>query len=206
MIPCRLSSLEEQDLTYSSHIVTAVQTGLSYDVGELSPKSQTNAEEALSNNRMSMVRCYKHDNNFHFELQERVRVTFQDKRAPACSTCAYDEGRACRHIWWVDDQILNTMVTEGIRSRFQYQVSRDGQAVRPAENQPFRLFHGWLREEGLEELAQRGGWWKQDPLDQQDTRLVEQTAANILSTFEPCGVLPKQHGQENFEMLQRESQ
>ncbi|KAK6005471.1 hypothetical protein QM012_007113 [Aureobasidium pullulans] len=189
-----------------SHIVTAVQSGLSYDVGELSPKSQTNAEDALSNNRMSMVRCYQHGNNFHFELQERVRVTFHDRRAPSCSICPDDEGRACRHIWWVDDQILNTMVTDDIRSRFQYQVSRDGQAVRPAVNQQPRSFHDWLKAEGLEELARQGGWWKQDPTNQQDTRLVEQTTTHILSIFEPCGVLPAQHGQDNFEMLQQESQ
>ncbi|KAG9581045.1 hypothetical protein KCU77_g11268, partial [Aureobasidium melanogenum] len=189
-----------------SHIVTAVQTGLSYEVGALSPKSQTNAEKALSNNRMSMVRCYKHDNDFHFELQERIRVTVRGQRAPTCSTCPYDEGRACRHIWWVDDQILNTVVTDETRSHFQYQVSRDGQGVREALNRPPKMFHEWLREKGLENLAQLGGWWKQNPFDQQDTRLVEQTATQILSTFEPCGVLPNQHGQDNLEMLQQESQ
>ncbi|KAH0363126.1 hypothetical protein KCU65_g7593, partial [Aureobasidium melanogenum] len=169
-----------------SRIVTAVQTGLLYDVGDLSPRSQTNAEDALSNNRMSMIRCYKHDNKFHFELQERIRVSFHDERAPTCSICPDDEGRACRHIWWVDDQILNTMVADEIRSRYQYQV--------------------WLRRRGLDTLAQLGGWWKQDPTNQQDTRLVEQTATQILSTFEPYGVLPTQHGQENLEMLQQESQ
>lgn len=153
-----------------------------------------------------MIRCYKHDNNFHFELEERICVSFHDDRAPTCSICPDDEGRACRHIWWVDDQILNTMVTDEVRSRYQYQVSRDGQGVRPARNQQPEMFHGWLRRETLEKLAGRAGWWKQDPTNPQDNRLVEQTATQILSAFEPYGMLPTQHGQENLEMLHQESQ
>lgn len=206
MIPSRLSGSKEQDLTTSSHIVTAVQTGLSYDVGQLSPKSLTNAREGLSDNRMSMVRCYEHDNKFHFELQERVCVTIHDKRVPTCSTCPHDEGRACRHIWWVDDQILSTAVGPEARSQYQYQISHGGQAVREPKEKETLMFYAWLKEKNLEKLARHAGWWKQDPTNQQDTRLVEHTATHILSTFEPCGVLPRQHGQENFEMLQRESQ
>ncbi|KAG9859391.1 hypothetical protein KCU98_g226, partial [Aureobasidium melanogenum] len=189
-----------------SRIVTAVQTGLSYDIGDMSPRSQTNAEAALSNNRMSMVRCYEHANNFHFELQERIRVTVRGEGAPICSACPDNGSRACRHIWWVDDQILSTAVGREARSQFKYQISTKGEAVCEAEDDEIMIFHTWLREETLEKLARRAGWWKQDPTNQQDTRLVEQTATQILSTFEPCGVLPTQHGQDNLEMLQQESQ
>lgn len=186
--------------------MTAVQTGLAYDVGELSPISQKNAAEGLLNDKTSMIRCYKRDDNFHFELQERIRVTVPDGEAPTCSTCPYDEGRACRHIWWVNDQILSTAISGQARSHFQYQVSRDGQAVRRADEQRPWMFHRLLERKGLEDLARLGGWWKQDPMDQQDVKEVEETATRILSTFEPCGVLSKQHGQDNFEMLQQESQ
>lgn len=186
--------------------MTAVQTGLAYDVGELSPNSQKNAAEGLRNDKMSMIRCYERDDDFHFELQERIRVTIPDEGAPTCSTCRDDQGRACRHIWWVDDQILSAVIPEQARPHFQYQVSRDGQAVRRADEQEPWMFHGLLEEGGLERLARLGGWWKQDPMVQQDVREVEETATRILSTFEPCGVLSKQHGQDNFEMLQQESQ
>jgi hypothetical protein len=193
-------------LTIYSRIVTAIRTGLVYDVEDMSPISQENAAEGLHNDRMSMIRCYERDADFHFELQERIRVTFSDEGAPTCSTCPDQDGRACRHIWWVNDQILSTVVNEQARSQFQYEVSRSGHAYRRADEQTPLMFHEILEDRGLEDLARRGGWWKQDPTDQQDTRLVEDTASHILSTFEPSGVLSTQHGQENFEMLQQESQ
>ncbi|KAG9514247.1 hypothetical protein KCU93_g9827, partial [Aureobasidium melanogenum] len=189
-----------------SRIVTAVQTGLSYQIGDMSPKSQKNAEDALLYNRMSMIRCYERDDGFHFELQERVRVTVSDDEAPTCSICPYDEGRACRHIWWVNDQILKTSIPPGARPRDQFQMSRDGQDVGSDKTKRRMLYHEWLEEEGLQKLAQLGGWWKQDPSNQHDTRLVEQTATQILSAFEPSGVLSSQHGQDNLQMLQQESQ
>lgn len=198
-----MSSVNKSTDQKYSRIVTAVHTGLAYDVGELSPNSQKNAAEGLRNDRMSMVRCYERDDDFHFEMQERIQVAVPDDGAPTCSTCAYDEGRACRHIWWVNDQILSTVVG---RSQFQYQVSRDGQAVRRADDREPLMFHQFLKRRGLEELARVGDWWKQDPMDEGDVREVEETASRILSTFEPCGVLSKQHGQDNFEMLQQESQ
>ncbi|KAG9950519.1 hypothetical protein KCU85_g3528, partial [Aureobasidium melanogenum] len=189
-----------------SRIVTAVQTGLSYEIGDMSPTSQENAVEALSKNRMSMVRCFERDDDFHFELQERILVTVSDDEAPTCSTCPDDEDRACRHIWWINDQILKTTISSGDRSRYPFKMSRDGQKVGPARTQQRMPFYGWLQREGLHTIAQLGGWWKQDPLDQHDTRLVEQTTTQILSTFEPSGVLSSQHGQDNLQMLQQESQ
>jgi hypothetical protein len=193
-------------LTRYSRIVTAVHTGLAYDVGDMSPISQKHAAEGLRNDRTSMIRCYERDDDFHFELQERIRVTVPDGGAPTCSTCPDQDGRACRHIWWVNDQILSTVVDERARSQVQYEVSRSGHAYRRADEQTPSLFHEILEDGGLGDLARRGGWWRQDPMDQQDTRLVEDTASHILSTFEPCGVLSNQHGQENLEMLQQESQ
>ncbi|CAD0082489.1 unnamed protein product, partial [Aureobasidium vineae] len=194
-------------LTRHSRIVTAVQTRLAYDVEMLSPPSLKNVTEGLRNNSISMVRCYERNSDFHFELQERIHVTIPDGGDPTCSTCPTNERRACRHIWWVDDQILSTAVPPEARSRFKYQISRNGEAVREAEAEDGEtlIFHSWLQEKGLGNLARRAGWWKQDPMDQQDTRLVEQTATHILSAFEPCGVLSKQHGQDNFEILQQES-
>ncbi|CAD0106839.1 unnamed protein product, partial [Aureobasidium uvarum] len=168
-------------------IVTAVQTGLAYDVESLSPPSLKNATEGLCNNSISMVRCYERNNDFHFELQERIHVTIPDEGTPICSTCPNNGPRACRHIWWVDDQILSTAVPREARSRFKYQISNKGEAAREAEDDETLNFHTWLQDKGLGNLARRAGWWKQDPMDQQDTRLVEQTATHILSTFEPCG-------------------
>ncbi|KAI5248716.1 hypothetical protein E4T42_05538 [Aureobasidium subglaciale] len=189
-----------------SRIVTAVQTGLAYDIGALSPTSQDNAEEGLCNNRMTMIRCYERDEEYHFELQERVRVTVSQGQAPTCSTCEDQDGRACRHIWWVDDQILKTAVPRETRSQYKYRISKDGKAVRPDVSEKHMLFYDYLEGKDLDDLAEEGGWWKQDPFDQQDVKLVEQTASQILSAFEPCGALSTQHGQENLEMLQRESQ
>jgi hypothetical protein len=186
--------------------VTGVQTGLSYDIGERSPITQKNATDGLRNDRMSMVRCYQRDDDFHFELQERIRVTVSDEDAPTCSACPDNDSRACRHIWWVNDQILNTVVREQDRPHLICQVSRNGQAVRQIDEQKAESFHQFLEDRSLAKLARLGGWWKQDPIDQQDIRHVEDTATRILSTFEPCGVLSKQHGQDNFEMLQQESQ
>jgi hypothetical protein len=183
-----------------------MQTGLSYDVGNMSPISQKYAAEGLRNNRTSMIRCYERDDDFHFELQERIRVTVSDEGDPTCSTCPNLDRRACRHIWWVNDQILNAAVSEQDRPHFMCQVDRSGQAVRQVDEQTPTSIHELLARRTLEELARLGGWWKQDPMDQQDTRHVEDTATRILSTFEPCGVLSKQHGQDNFEMLQQESQ
>jgi hypothetical protein len=111
------------------------------------------------------------------------------------------DGRACRHIWWVNDQILSTVIPEQARAHFQYQVCKDGQAVQRADEQIPMLFHGFLEDGGLGDLARRGGWWKQDPMDPQDTREIEETATHILSTFEPCGVLSKQHRQDNSTTL-----
>ncbi|KAI4731525.1 hypothetical protein E4T49_00725 [Aureobasidium sp. EXF-10728] len=202
------SSIQAQTPSQSRppRIVTAMQTGLAYDVELLSPPSLKNATEGLRNNSISMVRCYERNNDFHFELQERIHVIIPNKGDPTCSICPINERRACRHIWWVDDQILSTAVPPKVRSRFRYQISPTGEAVREAEDEETLIFHTWLQKKGLGNLAQHAGWWKQDPMDQQDTRLVEQTATHILSTFEPCGVLSKQHGQDNFEMLQQESQ
>ena len=186
--------------------MTAVQTGLSYDVEALSPTSLANAKDGLSNDRTSMVRCYEQNNNFHFELQERIRVTFRDRGAPTCSACSGKDSRVCRHIWWVDDQILSTAVNTEVRSQFKYQLSPNGHAVCEPEEKEILTFYTWLKQRTLERLARHAGWWKQDPTNQQDTRLVEQTATQILSTFEPSGVLSSQHGQDNLQMLQQESQ
>ncbi|KAG2166279.1 hypothetical protein JADG_006018 [Aureobasidium aubasidani] len=193
-------------------ILTAVQTKIAYNVGTLSPTSQKHAQEGLCDGRMSMTRCYKHDDEYYFELQEKIRVKVSDEETPTCSSCSNSDGSACRHIWWVNDQILNTKVAPHDKSRAQYEMSRDGQAAREngranqeKEGEPF-MFYDYLDETELPRVAKLGGWWMQDPSDRRDLMLVEQTAADILSACEPCGILSKQHGQDNFEMLQRESQ
>jgi hypothetical protein len=152
-----------------------------------------------------MVRCFERDDDYHFEVQERACITVSDGKPPTCSVCPFDKGRACRHVWWIDDQILDAAVPAHLR-RYQLQISRDGQEVMSQSNQEVQSFYDMLENGSLDKLALHKKWWYQDAQNQNDVMLVEQAATDILSAFEPRGFLYGQHGQVNFEMLQWESQ
>lgn len=161
------------------------------------PTSQKNAQKGLCISEMSMVRCYKEDNSYHFELQERIEVAISASNKPTCSVCPSSEGRACRHVWWVDDQVLAYRAPP--QETYRYEVSRSGDAFR-SKNHPGS-------EMTFFELLEGSRGWRVRPSDNnQDERRIERMTADVLSAFDPSSLDPDRHDSGRLAGLQQNSQ
>ena len=179
-----------------------------YDIGDLSPDSQRNAASGIRDVKISMVRCYEEleqdpDKIFHFELQERIRVTIASDRS-SCSMCNKGkvQVRPCKHVWWLDNQILGSHVSG---DGGQLQISPDARAYRVRGSADHMTFHDLIDKMNLDAVAKKKGWWVQDPEDDDDAEVINDTVMEVLSAFEPRDLFWS-HGQSNSAELQQRTQ
>ena len=176
--------------------MTALATGLTYDMGGLSPASQVNARSGLKTNDLTMVRCYEQDDLYCFELQERVRVAIGPDDS-TCSLCPPDDGRVCKHVWWINDQIMYSKYPKLANKQSQLQVSRDGTEVRLRGQQGTQNIHDLVEDMNLDRFAAKN----RIP---NHTDIVD-TVTDLLSAFEPDDLFWR-HGQVHFAELQQQTQ
>lgn len=162
-------------------------------MGGLSPASQVNARSGLKTNDLTMVRCYEQDDLYCFELQERVRVAIGPDDS-TCSLCSPDNGRVCKHVWWINDHILYNEYPEKANDQSRFEVSRDGTKVRLQGAQGAKTFHDLM---DLDDFAAEN----RIP---NDTEIVD-TVTDLLSAFEPDDLFWR-HGQVHFTELQQQTQ
>ncbi|KAK4992619.1 hypothetical protein LTR50_000953 [Elasticomyces elasticus] len=186
------SGEEEQEDDDNDRIIAGASTDLFYDVSDLDEASAMHANAGLIGDGLSLTYCRYEEASraYKFHMTEQIGVRIGDPRqieggAPQCSCAANLRGAACKHVWWIADQVLRCQFERPPTSSFR--LSRNGASVSAGRDtrSAFELVHS----KGLGAIAARNGWQVQDTgRDQRNSELVD-----MLSVFDPDNALPHEY-------------
>ncbi|KAF1943652.1 hypothetical protein EJ02DRAFT_510797 [Clathrospora elynae] len=163
---------------------------LQYNVSAFDSDLRRQARRGLEGKDIRMKYCAASDDEEspdgsrtkYFYLDDDITVAMGGKlRRPKCTCSANEKGFACKHIYWVGDQIVSTVpddVTEPLHP------SPDGsriEDIKPAEV---------LDDKGLANIANDLKWVYRDEDLPEDDEDMRDAVINMLSVFEPQEALP----------------
>ncbi|KAF1920144.1 hypothetical protein BDU57DRAFT_437481 [Ampelomyces quisqualis] len=161
---------------------------LHYNVSTFDSDLRRRVKKGLEDNEMKMKYCtlsptQPTDGIKHFHIDDDISVAIGGQMVrPKCNCGANEEGLACKHIYWLADQILST-APEYLDEK-PLQFSPDGSTIQSTT--PVDI----LNNKGLESVADDLKWvlQKEDVPKTQDEMTDEMT--DMLSVFEPQEALP----------------
>ncbi|KAF2280947.1 uncharacterized protein EI97DRAFT_367104 [Westerdykella ornata] len=160
-------------------------SGIKYDVGNLGADARRHAKEGFGANGIKMKYCRALDedaNQYLFFLDDEIRVAMGGRHgAPRCTCGANDKGIACKHIFWMLDQLAST-ASQKIREQ-TLEIAPDGALIQNRE--PASI----IKNATLERVAENLDWEVHDGPVPDDEDIEEEVAA-MLSVFEPTEALP----------------
>ncbi|KAF2133979.1 hypothetical protein P153DRAFT_102338 [Dothidotthia symphoricarpi CBS 119687] len=159
---------------------------LRYNVSAFDTNLRRRVKRGLEDNEIRMKYCAvsdDEDETKYFHLDDDITVAMGGNlRAPKCTCGANEKGIACKHIYWVGDQIVSTTPKKSRPETLR--LSMDGstfQDLKPADI---------VDEKGLEDVAEDLGWVFQDEDLPEDEEEMKDAIINMLSVFEPQDALP----------------
>ncbi|KAF2710488.1 hypothetical protein K504DRAFT_476443 [Pleomassaria siparia CBS 279.74] len=159
--------------------------GLKYNVSAFDDDVRKRAKIGLmDDNEIKMKYCRRSTDDrmkYTFYIDDDITVAMGGSyTVPKCSCGANEGGKACKHIFWMLNQ-LTEMAPEHIKSR-TLELAVDGSRVQDFE--PSIM----IDRIKLDELADNFDW----PVHNQspEARDVQDDIADMLSVFEPSGALP----------------
>ncbi|KAF2831945.1 hypothetical protein CC86DRAFT_340013 [Ophiobolus disseminans] len=161
---------------------------LQYNVSTFDKDLRRRVRKGLADNEIKMKYCSlstDQDTNEtkHFYIDDDITIAIGGKLSkPKCSCGANEKGLACKHIYWLADQILSTAPEHHDEQPVQF--SPDGSTIQ--NTTPVEI----LDSKGLESVADDLKWVikKEDiPQDKDD---IKDELTNMLSVFEPQDALP----------------
>ncbi|OCL11356.1 hypothetical protein AOQ84DRAFT_192062 [Glonium stellatum] len=165
-------------------IVQSTKSGIKYDITGLDEIARQRAEVGLGDdNQIGMNYCTEWDEYYAFHISDRITVRIgtgeSQYRIPQCTCGANDKGIACKHIYWLEDQLVSE-APDSVRPEVVKLVS-DGSQILSG------LPSVVIENVGFEEIAENRQWVVHN--DGQDT---EEEMMEMLSVFEPSGNLPSE--------------
>ncbi|OCK95415.1 uncharacterized protein K441DRAFT_81526 [Cenococcum geophilum 1.58] len=165
-------------------IIESKNSGIEYDVGGLDEVARERAEVGLGDdNQIDMNYCTEREGYYAFHISDHITVRIgtgePQYRIPQCTCGANEKGIACKHIYWLEDQLL-IEAPDSARSE-AVKLASDGSQILN------RLPSVVIDNIGLDEIAENRGWVLHN--DGQDT---EEEMTEMLSVFEPSGNLPSE--------------
>ncbi|KAF2810164.1 uncharacterized protein BDZ99DRAFT_462762 [Mytilinidion resinicola] len=163
-------------------------SGIRYDVSALEEEVRQRVEAALGDDHHIRINyCVERegdenepDGYYAFRISDqisiRVGTDHPGYQVPKCSCGGNVGGIACKHIFWLEDQLANED-PETFRSGL-IPLTADGSKIK---NQPPSKV---IDDIGLEEIAERKDWVLQDDAEDPEEEMTE-----MLSVFEPSRAL-----------------
>ncbi|KAL6706909.1 hypothetical protein ACN47E_005052 [Coniothyrium glycines] len=163
-------------------------TNLRYNVSSFGTDLRRRAKRGLEDNEIRMKYCAVSDDENspdgtkYFYIDDDITVAMGGNlRRPKCTCGANEKDVACKHIYWIGDQILST-VSETLDEPLH--LSSDGATVddiKPADV---------LETKGLGVIADELAWVKRDEDIPDDDEEMRDSVVSMLSVFEPEDALP----------------
>ncbi|EAT88728.1 hypothetical protein HBI56_041200 [Parastagonospora nodorum] len=183
-----LPSIESPAQNSSVPALVISTNNLQYNVSNFDSDLRQRVKNGLEENEIKMKYCalstgQETNGKKQFYIDDDITVSIGGElRRPTCTCGANEKGLACKHIYWLVDQILST-APEYLDEK-PVQFSPDGSTVQSTT--PVDI----LNNKGLEGVAGDLKWvlQKEDlPEDEDDMR---DEITNMLSVFEPQEALP----------------
>ncbi|KAG9196541.1 hypothetical protein G6011_01662 [Alternaria panax] len=164
---------------------------LQYNVSAFDTDLRRRAKKGLEGSDIRLKYCAVSEDEYStggspknfFHLEDDITVAMGGElRRPECTCGANEKGLACKHIYWVGDQIISTSPGDMVKTPLH--LSPDGskiEDVKPAEI---------LDTKGLANIASDLKWvYRDDDVPENEDDLKE-TVIEMLSCFEPEEALP----------------
>ncbi|CAO2649004.1 Nn.00g099530.m01.CDS01 [Neocucurbitaria sp. VM-36] len=183
-----LPSIESPPVSPAPSLVIST-TNLQYNVSAFNTDLRKRAKKGLEENEIRIKYCTVADNEHgpdgtkYFYIEDDITVAIGGKlRRPICTCGANDGGLACKHIYWVGDQILST-VSESLNDQ-PLELSADGSSIediKPADI---------LEAKSLASVANDLKWVIREAGHPEDDDEMRDAIISMLSVFEPQDALP----------------
>lgn len=168
-----------------------------YDPRGLSPVLRSTIQSAINDSDLAMLQCWQEaglpgeNHHYKFRLREDIEIDLDSQNVvPSCSACVDSEDYACRHVFWLNDEVIKAK--GGTDSIFTFRMNPNGAGgvcYEAGRDEP-AIFSTWqsIRSLSLEGLAARRNWSSGDPQAAHDSVALQ--INDMLSLFEPQGRLP----------------
>ncbi|KAF9730640.1 hypothetical protein PMIN06_008176 [Paraphaeosphaeria minitans] len=167
-----------------------------YDISAFDDELRRRAKIGLvkDDNNIRMRFCRETDDGaYFFNLDDDITIKVEEGRVPKCSCGNVQNEKACKHIFWFIGQLSSVLPTNQ-----KIQLAGDGSSVRnthPAEV---------LKMRSLQSFADHFHWVvENEDLPEMDELIDE--VANMMSCFEPNGLLPAEFKSEDTRELSEQS-
>ncbi|RMZ74009.1 Zinc finger SWIM-type [Pyrenophora seminiperda CCB06] len=166
---------------------------LRYDVSALDSNLRRTAKKGLENKEIRVKYCAVADDEDnlgesrkkYFYLDDDITVAIGgDLGRPQCTCGANEAGFACRHIYWIGDQIISTSPDDVFNTPLH--LSLDGSKIEDVK--PSEI----LDTKGLTNIANELKWVYQEEDLPEDKQTIKESIIDILSCFEPEEALPRE--------------
>ncbi|KAF2749953.1 hypothetical protein M011DRAFT_397520 [Sporormia fimetaria CBS 119925] len=180
------SSSESSQLSPSpAPSVIESTSGIQYSVAALENDARRRAKQGLGDNDIKMKYCRLLDdrsNQYLFYLEDEIQVAMGGRYAvPRCTCGANEGGVACKHIFWMLDQ-LASKASQSIRDQ-TLELAVDGSSIQNKD--PADI----IKNATLERVADSLDWeFYEGPIP--DDEDLQDEIGEMLSVFEPSEALP----------------
>ncbi|KAH8726325.1 hypothetical protein GQ44DRAFT_749109 [Phaeosphaeriaceae sp. PMI808] len=179
-----LPSIESSPSPSPSLVIST--NNLQYNVSKFNSHLRQRVKKGLRDNEIKLKYCtlsndQKSNKAKQFYIDDDIIVTVGGKKSK-CTCGANEEGLACKHIYWLADQILST-AKEHLDDQ-PVQFSPDGSTIESTS--PVEI----LNSKGLEGIADDLKWVIQKGELPKNEDTMKDEIAGMLSVFEPQDALP----------------
>ncbi|OCK82877.1 hypothetical protein K432DRAFT_323449 [Lepidopterella palustris CBS 459.81] len=174
------------------NIIISDSTGIKYDVSDLDEQARRRAEVGLGDETDSITVKYcteKEDEGesyYVFKISDQISVRLGTDHprynVPDCTCGANEGGIACKHIYWLEDQIA-IQAPPAARTR-PIHLASDGSRL--LDMSPSKA----IDRIKFENIAKNQGWVLHE--DGSDLEDADEKMLEMLSVFEPSGALPNE--------------
>ncbi|ORY11242.1 hypothetical protein BCR34DRAFT_329797 [Clohesyomyces aquaticus] len=165
-------------------------SGITYDIAGLSHEVRKRARHGLlsQNDDIKVKYCKtipEDPKSYMFYIADDISLRMGERYdAPKCSCGANVGGNACKHIFWMLDQLVKAEAPESFKSQ-TLRLAADGSTVK--DTHPTNI----IDSKGLKEIAEDLDWTFQDDRTVEEIEEeVREDMATLLSVFDPAGELP----------------
>ncbi|KAH7077172.1 hypothetical protein FB567DRAFT_143794 [Paraphoma chrysanthemicola] len=183
-----IQSVESTSPVSATPSLVISTNNLHYNVSTFDSDLRGRVKRGLEDNEIKMKYCtLSTDKNVngvkHFYIDDDITVAIGGKlRQPKCTCGANEKGLACKHIYWLADQILSTAAESLDEQPLQF--SPDGSTIQSTT--PVDI----LNNKGLESVAEDLKWVVQKDDLPEDEDEMKDEITHMLSVFEPSDALP----------------
>ncbi|KAF2441190.1 hypothetical protein P171DRAFT_488752 [Karstenula rhodostoma CBS 690.94] len=164
-----------------------------YDISAFDEDMRRRAKIGLikDDNNIRMRFCGETDDGkkFFFHVDDDITIKVEEEKVPKCSCGIVQDEKACKHIFWILGHLSSVLSKDQT-----IQLAEDGSSVK--NTHPAKL----LQMSSLRDFADHFHWVVEDE-DLPDTDELIDEVANMMSCFEPTGLLPAEFKSEDTREL-----